>query len=316
MALGRRTITAKAAIPAATHDPATYIRFAKSFAGLAANIDSSISIGLAVGSISYDNNWTSNILAKSASQSFTPGFLSNHMYMQNRLVAKTTPICCTPFAIRAKTTIVPTIGSWPVIDRSSRSGSGPPATASNCLRPNSTRSMPVPANRRQASSTAFPRPIRWVDFLKAVTTAPTSGTYGTVGTLPTTIRPVFTAGDKAATTACLVAALELRRFRTKHSLPNIFRRAASCENRPHRRQRRKNHHNSADRTVYAVKQANGKLDLLVINKDPTNSIADQIQIAGFQPSGRRRFGNTARPKTSPKVKQPTAIPPWLAPRLN
>jgi hypothetical protein len=65
------------------HDPATYISFAKAFAGYAQQISSTISIGLDVGSIGYFNNWTQNILQQSVSQGFTPGFLSDHLYMQN-----------------------------------------------------------------------------------------------------------------------------------------------------------------------------------------------------------------------------------------
>jgi alpha-N-arabinofuranosidase len=68
----------------AQHDPATYIAFAKQFATYAAQIDPNISIGLNVGSPGSDyNNWTDNILAQSKAQGFMPGFLSDHNYMQN-----------------------------------------------------------------------------------------------------------------------------------------------------------------------------------------------------------------------------------------
>jgi hypothetical protein len=64
------------------HDPATYITFARQFAGYAAQIDPSISIGLDVGSPGDDNNWTANILQQSSIQGFMPGFLSDHNYVQ------------------------------------------------------------------------------------------------------------------------------------------------------------------------------------------------------------------------------------------
>jgi hypothetical protein len=64
------------------HDPATYVAFAKQFAGYAAQIAPSISIGVDSGSIGYDNNWTSNVLQQGVSQGFTPGFISDHLYMQ------------------------------------------------------------------------------------------------------------------------------------------------------------------------------------------------------------------------------------------
>ncbi len=64
------------------HDPATYISFAKQFAGYAAQIDPTISIGLDVGSPGDNNNWTANILQQCAAQGFVPGFLSDHNYVQ------------------------------------------------------------------------------------------------------------------------------------------------------------------------------------------------------------------------------------------
>jgi hypothetical protein len=64
------------------HDPATYVAFAKQFATYAALIDSSISIGIDAGSIGYDNNWVANVLQQGVTQGFTPGFISDHSYMQ------------------------------------------------------------------------------------------------------------------------------------------------------------------------------------------------------------------------------------------
>jgi alpha-L-arabinofuranosidase len=64
------------------HDPASYIAFAKKFQSLAASIDSSISVGLDVGSPGDFNNWTANILQQSATQGLTVGFLSDHNYVQ------------------------------------------------------------------------------------------------------------------------------------------------------------------------------------------------------------------------------------------
>jgi alpha-L-arabinofuranosidase len=66
------------------HDPATYIAFAKQFATFAAQIAPNISIGLDTGSPSTGdyNDWIGNILQQSVDQNFTPGFLSDHNYMQ------------------------------------------------------------------------------------------------------------------------------------------------------------------------------------------------------------------------------------------
>ncbi len=67
----------------AQHDPATYIAFAKQFATYAAQVDPGISIGLDVGSPGTDfDNWTADILQQSVAQGFMPGFLSDHNYVQ------------------------------------------------------------------------------------------------------------------------------------------------------------------------------------------------------------------------------------------
>jgi hypothetical protein len=64
------------------HDPATYVAFAKAFGGYAAQISPGISIGYDVGDPYAFNNWTDTILKDSAAQGFTPGFLSDHSYVQ------------------------------------------------------------------------------------------------------------------------------------------------------------------------------------------------------------------------------------------
>ncbi len=66
------------------HDPATYAAFAAAFAHYAAEIDPNISIGIDSGDPTgaSDNNWTSNVLKAGVSQGFIPGFISDHSYMQ------------------------------------------------------------------------------------------------------------------------------------------------------------------------------------------------------------------------------------------
>jgi hypothetical protein len=68
----------------AQHDPATYATFANAFAGFAAQIDPSIVIGIdsADPTGASDNNWTKNVLTNGLSLGFVPGFISDHSYMQ------------------------------------------------------------------------------------------------------------------------------------------------------------------------------------------------------------------------------------------
>ena len=66
------------------HDPTTYISFSKQFATLAAQIDSSISIGIVSPSTSASDSgdWVDKIMQQSVAQGFTPGFISDHIYPQ------------------------------------------------------------------------------------------------------------------------------------------------------------------------------------------------------------------------------------------
>jgi hypothetical protein len=73
----------------ATHDPGTYAAFAKQFAALADEIQTtaglpSISIGIDSGDPTggSDGNWTKDVLADGAALGFVPGFISDHSYMQ------------------------------------------------------------------------------------------------------------------------------------------------------------------------------------------------------------------------------------------
>jgi hypothetical protein len=68
----------------AAHDPATYAAFAEEFATYVAAIDPTISIGIdsADPTGASDNNWTKNVLAQGQAIGFVPGFISDHNYMQ------------------------------------------------------------------------------------------------------------------------------------------------------------------------------------------------------------------------------------------
>ena len=93
MEAGRSIITAPPArrrrAPAPQHDPATYVAFAKQFATLATEIlDTAglpaISIGIDSGDPTgaSDGFWTMNVLTDGAEIGFVPGFISDHIYMQ------------------------------------------------------------------------------------------------------------------------------------------------------------------------------------------------------------------------------------------
>ena len=64
------------------HDPATYVQFAKRFADYAALIDPAISIGIDSGAVGTDADWTARVLRAGLAIGFVPGFISDHLYMQ------------------------------------------------------------------------------------------------------------------------------------------------------------------------------------------------------------------------------------------
>ncbi len=73
----------------AQHDPATYAAFARQFAALAGEIQTTaglppISIGIDSGDPTgaSDGNWTKNVLADGLADGLLPGFISDHSYMQ------------------------------------------------------------------------------------------------------------------------------------------------------------------------------------------------------------------------------------------
>jgi alpha-L-arabinofuranosidase len=73
----------------AAHDPTTYVSFAKQFATFAYQIDPNILIGVGSqdpgpgGFGTESNYWISDVLTQCVDQGFTPGFISDHIYPQN-----------------------------------------------------------------------------------------------------------------------------------------------------------------------------------------------------------------------------------------
>jgi hypothetical protein len=68
----------------AQRDPATYAAFARTFAGYAAEIAPGMQIGIDSGDpgTSSYNSWTSRVLTDGLALGFVPGFISDHSYMQ------------------------------------------------------------------------------------------------------------------------------------------------------------------------------------------------------------------------------------------
>ncbi|MGD0462391.1 MAG: hypothetical protein ABSB74_07870 [Tepidisphaeraceae bacterium] len=68
----------------AAHDPATYASFCNTFYNLAKEIDPNISVGIdSPGPGGDENNWLGSVLTDGLNAGFIPGFLSDHVYPQN-----------------------------------------------------------------------------------------------------------------------------------------------------------------------------------------------------------------------------------------
>jgi hypothetical protein len=281
----------------APYDPATYIRFAKSFAGLAANIDPTISIGLAVGSISYENNWTSNILSQSASQGFVPGFLSDHTYVQGPGSENDSFLL---HAVRGSTQDPANPRDWLlrgnyyrtlINQRLGAAGANVELLATEF---NSVYTNPG------KQSTSLVNGLFIADSLGRLLESQYSGAN------VWDLRNGFLTGNNNS------ASLYGWRQGGDYGLLGSGGASATVSgvNTPYpsyfaEQLVSKIVHagdiavatssNTVDRTIYAIKQASGRLSLLVINKDPVNNFTDQILVSGFQPSGQAtvwQYGKT------------------------
>ncbi len=269
----------------AAHDPATYIGFAKSFATFAAAIDPTISIGLATGSVNYDNNWTSNILTQSVAQGFAPGFLSDHIYLQGPGNESDSYLL---HAVRNASQDANSPADWVLRANAYRNllTQRLGATAGNNVELLATEFNSVYSNPGK-QTTSLVNGLYTADSLGRTLMSGYNGAniwdlrngwdtgnnnasglygwrqggdYGLLGS------GQASATASGANTPYPTYFAEQLISKIAHAGDRVVQSAS----------------NSVDRTIYAVKQANGQLDLLIINKDPTNDQTDQVQITGFQ----------------------------------
>jgi hypothetical protein len=275
------------------HDPATYIAFAKQFAGFAAAIDPTTSIGVDSGSISFDNNWTPNILTQCAAQGFTPGFISDHVYMQ------------APGSESDATLLFHTVS-----DPNAQNAGSPfnwsqratayrnllnqklgGATAANVQLLNTEFNSVYSNPGKQTTSlvnglfvadsigsifqTEYNASIHW-DLHNGFDTANNNaaslygwrqgGDYGLLGSGGT----APASGNNVPYPTYFAEQLLSKMV---HSGDTVVRAAS----------------NDINIATYAVKQANGHLDLLVINKNATTDLAGSFSLTGFLPAVQAQF---------------------------
>jgi hypothetical protein len=271
----------------AQHDPATYAAFAHTFAGFAASIDPGISIGIdsADPTGASDNNWTKNVLTQGQAVGFVPGFISDHSYMQ------------APGQENDSTLLLDTVSDPnSILDWSTRHADyqtllqGTVGSQASSIQVMATEFNSVYANPgKQTTSlvnglfiadsigslldSGYAGGFVW-DLRNGWDTSENNspslygwrqgGDYGLLGD-PNTSDPPST-GPYVP-------------------YPNYFAEQLASKIVQAGGQVVSASSNFQDLTAYAVLEANGHLELLVINKDPDANLNEQFTLQGFTPSG-------------------------------
>ena len=276
----------------AQHDPATYAAFARQFAALADEIQTTaglppISIGIDSGDPTgaSDGNWTKNVLADGLADGLLPGFISDHSYMQG------------PGAESDSFLLDDTVSdSGSVLDWTTRY-----ADYQNVLQQtlgSQAASVPVMATEYNSvytnpgkQSTSLMNGLFVADSLGSLLDSGYSGgfvwdlrnswdtgqnnskglygwreggDYGQLGD-PNDNSPPAT-GPYVAYPGYYAVQLASKIIQNGGQVVS----AAS---------------NYGDLDVYAVVEPSGDLDLLVINVNPAASLTEQFNVTGFQPGG-------------------------------
>jgi hypothetical protein len=279
--------------PGQPHDPATYIAFANEFAGYAKHIAPQIAIGLNVGSIGYFNNWTQNILQQSVNQGFTPGFLSDHNYVQNPgnesdsfLLLDTVsgptnqdpnnPLDWAQRAAGYRSLLNQVLGSAAskvqLLSTEYNSVSYNDGKQTTSL----VNGLFVADSIGSIMQTEYKAALIW-DLRNSWETGNNNssslygwrqgGDYGLLGD-PSGLAP---------STGTYIP------------YPSYFAEQLLSKMILHGQSVVQASSDDTNLSAYAVKEANGHLDLLVINKNATTDLTGQFQISGFTPSGKAMF---------------------------
>jgi hypothetical protein len=270
------------------HDPATYVAFAAQFARYARQIDPGVLLGVCGGDQYTWNTWLIPVLQDGVGQHFVPGFISDHNYPE-------APGSESDLYLLEQTVSDPanTVADW--ADRAAdyrqilRQNLGAAAAGVQLL---ATEFNSVYANPGKQSTslvgglfvadslgsileTQYQAALFW-DLRDSWQTGNNNspslygwrqgGDYGMLGS---DTGPAPSTGPYVPYPTYFAEELVSKMVHPGDSVV----RAAS---------------NDPDLSVYAVRQAGGHLDLLVINKNATTDLTGDFQIAGFSP------GSTAR----------------------
>ncbi|HEY1921620.1 MAG TPA: hypothetical protein VGG44_02550, partial [Tepidisphaeraceae bacterium] len=273
----------------AAYDPTTYASFVMTFAGLAHEINPNAQIGVDSAGPSGDwSNWLGSILTIFASNSYTPGFISDQMYLQN-------PGSESDSFLLDNTTTGPTgqSGGDPT-DWTDRAADYETDLQTYL---GSTNAANVGLMETMVNDTSYSPGKQTTSLVSGLWLADTIGdALGTTwdGVYYTALRAYTNAGNDSSS---------LYGWRNFGDYGLIGSYGTAPESGPYityptyyaEELAAKLAQSggivvgaSSDNSLldaYAVLEPNGHLDLMVINKDPNNDLTDQFQISGFTPSG-------------------------------
>jgi hypothetical protein len=288
---------------AAQHDPATYVAFAKQFATDAAPIDPSISIGVDTGSPGSDfNNWIANVLQQSVAQGFTPGFLSDHNYVQ------------APGGESDSNLLLHTVSDASRVDGWAYRASGYETVLTQYLGAAgknvellATEFNSVYSNPGK-QTTSLVNGLFVADSLGVLLETPYNGadvwdlrnSYDTGNNNSSSLYGWRQGGDygligSPGSPPATGPYVPYPTYFAEQLASKIIQSGGTVVQAAS---------NDPNLTAYAVLEPNGHLDLMVINKSASGALTGQFQLAGFQPSGQAQvwqYGeaqDTAQSQTS------------------
>ena len=292
------------------HDPATYVKFSAAFASFVTadqvNLPS-ILIGIDSGDPTgtADNHWTQNVLSDGVSHGFTPGFISDHSYMQE------------PGAESDSFLLNNTVSNpGSVLDWSTRYGDYE-ALLQQTLGSSATKNVQVMAT--EFNSVSYNPGKQSTSLVNGLFIADSLGSLldsGYTAGLVWDLRNSFDAGQNNASS--------LYGWRTggdygllgdsntsnpPNTGPYVAYPGYFAEQLVAQIARSGGHaisalSDTATISIYSVLETDGHLDLLVINKNPSAAANEHLNITGFQASGQAQFWQYGQIQDSAQSQSP------------
>jgi alpha-L-arabinofuranosidase len=275
--------------PGAAYDPTTYANFVMTFAGLAHEINPNASIGVDSAGPSGDwSNWLGQILTIFAANNYTPGFISDQMYLQNPGTESDS------FLLNQTTTDTGQTGGDPTdwVDRAADYKSDLQTYLG------STNANNVQLLETIVNDTGYNPGKQTTSLVSGLWLADTIGSaLGTSwnGVYYSALRAYWASGNNNSSSlygwrdggdyGLLGISGTAPTSGTYIPYPTYFAEELAGKIAQSGGLVVQAGSDNPLLDAYAVLEPNGHLDLMVVNKDPSNDVTDQFQIQGFTPSG-------------------------------